>query len=363
MRGLEQLYDELVNLCYEAALDEQAWSKLLGRLAQATGRQQGALLLWDQKHDGGQVSTFYQLEPRAADDYNNYYCNMDPTRFVMKHRETGSWYHDFQERGADDIRRDPYYQEYKLPYGMKNVSAMKIHKYQCAEAFVSLVINKDARLPTQQQALLLDRVTPHLLRATNIHFKFNALELELGKRNLLLDRHPTPLWLLDEDGRVVYSNAAAERAMRTSAFGLYERAGRLHAHRDDARLVHHRHKASGKTEARHASRLRLSGVDEEILIVPVGADAPFNHQFQKPLVLIAYLDNTLQSHLLAELFQLSPAERRLAELLAQGLAPEHCASVLNISINTVRTQLRALFRKTNTERQAELVSLLVRTQL
>ena len=187
--------------------------------------------------------------------------------------------------------------------------------------------------------------------------------MELSKRNLLLDRHPTPLWLLDADGRVVYSNAAAERAMRTSAFELYERAGRLHAHRDDARLVHHRHKASGKAEARHASRLRLSGADKEILIVPVSADAPFNHQFQKPLVLIAYLDNTLQSHLLAELFQLSPAERRLAELLAQGLAPEHCANVLNISINTVRTQLRALFRKTNTERQAELVSLLVRTQL
>jgi DNA-binding CsgD family transcriptional regulator len=64
--------------------------------------------------------------------------------------------------------------------------------------------------------------------------------------------------------------------------------------------------------------------------------------------------------LLAELFQLSPAEHRLAELLAQGLPLESCAARLNVSINTVRTQLRALFRKTGTTRQAQLINLFTR---
>jgi DNA-binding CsgD family transcriptional regulator len=75
-------------------------------------------------------------------------------------------------------------------------------------------------------------------------------------------------------------------------------------------------------------------------------------------VLLALLENQPQMGLLAELFQLSPAEQRLAELLAQQLSPEACAERLNVSINTVRSQLRALFRKTDTSRQAELVSLL-----
>jgi DNA-binding CsgD family transcriptional regulator len=80
------------------------------------------------------------------------------------------------------------------------------------------------------------------------------------------------------------------------------------------------------------------------------------------LTLLALLENQLQSPLLAELFQLSPAEQHLAELLAQGLTPDGCAERLNVSINTVRSQLRALFRKTETERQAELVSLFARVQ-
>ncbi|MEN0106433.1 MAG: helix-turn-helix transcriptional regulator, partial [Pseudomonas sp.] len=54
----------------------------------------------------------------------------------------------------------------------------------------------------------------------------------------------------------------------------------------------------------------------------------------------------------------TPAEWRLCELLLQGLAPKQCASELQVSITTVRTQLRALLRKTNTERQVELLNLL-----
>ncbi|MNN86624.1 Bacterial regulatory protein, luxR family [compost metagenome] len=78
-------------------------------------------------------------------------------------------------------------------------------------------------------------------------------------------------------------------------------------------------------------------------------------------MLLALLDDQPpRLHLLAELFQLSPAEQRLAELLAQQMPPEACANHLGVSINTVRTHLRALFRKTGTSRQTELLSLIGR---
>ncbi|MDP3816251.1 MAG: helix-turn-helix transcriptional regulator [Pseudomonas sp.] len=44
------------------------------------------------------------------------------------------------------------------------------------------------------------------------------------------------------------------------------------------------------------------------------------------------------------------------------MTPENCAERLGVSLNTVRSQLRALFRKTDTERQAELVQLFARVQ-
>jgi DNA-binding CsgD family transcriptional regulator len=59
-------------------------------------------------------------------------------------------------------------------------------------------------------------------------------------------------------------------------------------------------------------------------------------------------------------FRLTPAEARLAEMLAQGLSLERSAERLNIARVTARNQLRAVFIKTGTHRQAELVALLAR---
>lgn len=89
-------------------------------------------------------------------------------------------------------------------------------------------------------------------------------------------------------------------------------------------------------------------------------DAAVHRSFATPLVLLALLDHHWHSPLLAELFQLTPAEQRLGELLALGHTLEYCACRLEVSINTVRTQLRALFRKTDTTRQAQLISLFTR---
>ena len=59
-------------------------------------------------------------------------------------------------------------------------------------------------------------------------------------------------------------------------------------------------------------------------------------------------------------FKLSKAEARVAKLLAEGLAPRMIADRLHVSIHTVRSQLQSIFQKTDTCRQAELTSLLLR---
>jgi DNA-binding CsgD family transcriptional regulator len=63
--------------------------------------------------------------------------------------------------------------------------------------------------------------------------------------------------------------------------------------------------------------------------------------------------------LLAQAFALTPAEARLAAIIAQGATPERAAGVLGISRQTARNQLKAVFAKT-THPQSELVALLSR---
>jgi DNA-binding CsgD family transcriptional regulator len=68
----------------------------------------------------------------------------------------------------------------------------------------------------------------------------------------------------------------------------------------------------------------------------------------------------LSTGLLKSAFNLTPAEARLASKLGQGLSLEEAAEQLHITSVTARNQLRAVFAKTETHRQGELVALLSR---
>lgn len=66
---------------------------------------------------------------------------------------------------------------------------------------------------------------------------------------------------------------------------------------------------------------------------------------------------------LQKLFNLTPAEASLAVKISRGKTPAAIARSNGVTIATVRSQLKAVFSKTNTRRQAELVGLLARVSL
>lgn len=61
----------------------------------------------------------------------------------------------------------------------------------------------------------------------------------------------------------------------------------------------------------------------------------------------------------AQLYGLSPAETRLALALVRGLRLDEIAEEFGLSRNTVSYTLKNLFRKTETDRQADLISLFI----
>jgi DNA-binding CsgD family transcriptional regulator len=62
--------------------------------------------------------------------------------------------------------------------------------------------------------------------------------------------------------------------------------------------------------------------------------------------------------ILQTLFDLTPAEARLARALAGGASPDETATQLGVRVSTVRSQLKSLFAKLGVNRQAQLVALL-----
>ncbi len=66
--------------------------------------------------------------------------------------------------------------------------------------------------------------------------------------------------------------------------------------------------------------------------------------------------------ILAKTFRLTPSEAKLACVIARGASPYIAARELNISKETARNQLKAVFAKTDTHRQSELVALLLQVE-
>jgi DNA-binding CsgD family transcriptional regulator len=65
------------------------------------------------------------------------------------------------------------------------------------------------------------------------------------------------------------------------------------------------------------------------------------------------------SEVLETLYQLTPAEAELVRLIAEGRSLEEVAAERGVTMNTVRSQLKQVFSKTETSRQGELVHLVL----
>jgi DNA-binding CsgD family transcriptional regulator len=182
-----------------------------------------------------------------------------------------------------------------------------------------------------------------------------------------LDRYPHPFFLTDAEGRILYANAAA-REMIASRDGLAVEDGRIvlsssqqqklreaigEIARGDGLPV--RHIEARRPSPKAAYRVLVMNVPN-FGALPLGTSQP------AAAVLVMDSESELEPDpaILRELFSLTPAEARVTGRLVLGRSVEEIAHETGVSIETVRSQVRSILSKTNTGRQGELISLVLR---
>lgn len=169
-----------------------------------------------------------------------------------------------------------------------------------------------------------------------------------------------PAAVLTVSGRVVAANAlldALQGQVTPRAFG---RLG-FHEPAADALL---QAVLSRKDPAAGGTSIPLSAVEERPPAVAHGL--PMRRMARDffanahTLVVVTPLteDVVPDADLLGGLFDLTPAEARVARGLAEGRTLDHIAAAAGTPLASVRTQLRHVMGKTGTSRQAEIVNLL-----
>jgi DNA-binding CsgD family transcriptional regulator/PAS domain-containing protein len=268
-----------------------------------------------------------------------------------------------------ELVRSAMYREYLAPRAIQEILRLDVLHADDRSLSISLGRPWSSGAFTKDELQFVHIVMPHLQHAATVQARLGDASALARSALDALETAQAPVFVLDRRGRVVHASIEAERLLCESD-GLIAGANGLRAATPthSGRLAALVGRAAGSNGAPVVSgTLRLprpSGKPDLTLVaMPLSprASLPLAH---RPAVVLQVTDPlarpTPNRALLAEAFELTPAEADLAADLLCGLGVREIAARRERSIATVRTHLASVLAKTGTSRQSELVRLLMR---
>ncbi len=350
------------------------WDAALNELAQSADAWVFHLIGID-KRTGGILFSHYggDATPQTNLDYIRTYHRIDPRTPVAIADKTHTWFHCHEHFDDRYVANSPFYQDFLIPYGGRYMSVAKI--VDDDDLVVALGVHRGLRnKPLGADTLVwLDRVNGHLTEAMSIYRHLRQLHYERSAGRQLLDGFIHPVILVDAMRGILFKNRAAAVALEATDY-IVDRGGLLGCRhpRDDADLT----AAVQNLGLQADARLKLPASRQFVRIhrasdngqIGVYLSALRPHEVMgafggSSLALLVFHDPRVVTRadpfILAEAFELTPAEARVAVELSQGKTAEEVAAMRTVALDTVRAQIKSLFAKTGVHRQADLLRMIL----
>jgi DNA-binding CsgD family transcriptional regulator len=357
----------LIGGIYEAAAEPSQWNPLLEALAEALGGTLTAILMHDPATNEGRPLWVARGDPdyqRLYDDHyhaKNVYVTSRPDAIQVGRVLTG------QELCPErDVLRSEIHADWMSPQDIFWTAGSPVLQEDSAFAIVTSMRPHRAPPFGRDEVLLLETLVPHFQRALQVQRRLWDLRQARDTAAGALDRLPVGVMLLDERGRPFVINARA-REILDQGDGLAIGAQGVEA---ASSLETASLQAAIRGAARTAAGCGLESGGALPITRPSGRRplaalvAPLTRRradvWGGPVCVALFVSDPEHSpettaEAAARLYGLSAAERRLLALLVEGETPAGAADRLALSAHTVRTQLKAIFTRTGTCRQSELL--------
>ena len=349
--------DDAMDLIYEAALLPQNWPGALARVNQVVGMDGGALFVASDADVRWTATKSYAETVAAFIEEERWRGNARNTRaLALKH---AGFVTDQQVFTPEELDREPMFTEFLRPRGWGWASGTVI-LMPTGEVLTLHFENHFHSGPVGHQAVrLLDELRPHLARSALLSCRLHMEKMQASLSGIEALGYPAAV--LGRGGRVLAANSGFENlgsvivakahggfALRNpKANGLIQQTLGLVAqgHRS------HRSIAVPATEEHppfvfHVLPIRRSAHDlffgSEAFLVATPVGRPKAPPFE----------------ILNALFDLTPGEARVTRLLTSGLTPTEIAKASNLSVETIRVQIKSVLQKSGMHRQVELVGFL-----
>jgi DNA-binding CsgD family transcriptional regulator len=364
--------EELVTLIHEGPLEKEPWRRLLRRLRErlhcghailAFHRRSGPGARFEAVVDCGASAEGALAAKRA---YLNIYASLDPIPYDKL--VPGRIY-----RGQELYDTDgAFFREFLHPQGIDDMLLMLVEANGSEasdgmRAWLTLARRSTQSPFTAAECAFMRSLRPNLATALRTFSSLRAVELERDIYRQALEGIAFGTLLIDQSGLVVRADNIATKLLEgNAALSIVDWRLRAANRADDSELREAIATAvqDGMSESPAYSRaLRFSGCPNLTMLVRSLAPRA-NSAAPQTVAAVVYLSDTRAASTaslqqLVNLFHLSDMEAALALQLVQGQTLAQAARVLRLSEQTARTYSKHIFAKTGTNRQADLVRLIL----
>ena len=352
------LSESLIDRIHEAALVPALWPAVLTQLSKAMGGTGGVLFAI---RDGyvGAISS-----PNIAQAIQEFLDGGWAERDLRLRRVAALNYAGFVNDGdiltEDEIVTNEVYADFYRKHGAGYMAGTLIPNPVGDSIGFAFQRHHDDGPVSRETIVTLDRLRPHLARASMVAFRL-GFERARAQADVLQALN-LPGAVLRGRGRVLAANKLFETLMPAA---IQDRAQRIMLADTAADLM--LEEALQGLMSGTAPRVRsipVAATEQSlpmiIHIVPIRREAHDLFTDAMALFVVTPVDRAAvpTADILQGLFDLTPAEARVAQGIVRGDTIEKLAATWGLSRETIRTQLKAAMHKTGTSRQAELVGLL-----
>lgn len=349
--------NDLIDRIYECSVVPELWPAVLDDLAKMTDARGGLLF-------SARKTLCWTSSGSIRDVFEAYVTDgwflKCPRRPCLMSRSEPSFFVEQDFWSEDQIEQDPIYRDFFRPRGL-GWSAGTGLQMPTGDNMVFSMERTLERGPIEPEYIeVLNRLRPHLARSALVSARL-GLQRAKGATEALTELK-LPAILLNEAGTVIEANAWAEALADEIKIGAGDRLTLADKRAQEMleanlKLIN---TAPGAGRCTFPLRDDFGAATRVLHLVPITRTAHdiFGQSFALLLATPVTSDRTPSIGLMRSLFDLTPAEAKLAQSMAGGRTLEDVAADHGVSINTVRNQLRAVLEKTGCTRQAELTALL-----
>lgn len=350
--------DKLVDQIYATALQPETCGELVGAVGKAL-RATSATSLWYGRSGTELLQAHsWNVDPEALFNYERHYLSTCPRLRATRTLRAGTVFDDLKVRASPD----PKVREY---YAFMDRFDLGLARIALAEKRPELTIKmnfynraKDG-LPVEGEDLLTF-LAPHFRRACHLAQRLGDVFERAALGDVWLGARTASL-TLDATGLAVRVNGAAEALLRLSD-GLSLTRGRLVAgNAADHDLL--RAEIGGALGQMSPGRFASTGAF--ILVSRPSGKPPYALSVvplprasgrERAIVTIASSQPSISAQSLEYAFGLTRSEAKITSALIEGKSPEEIAGDRGVSLQTVRSQMKSIYKRLNVGSQAELVS-------